>query len=255
MSRPCWRNREHCLVRTTFCETGELAMMFNLYLSILAIVVLLLFSAFFAGSETALTAVSKARMHHLAGEGSRAAKQVNRLVANRERLIGALLLGNTFVNILASSLVTSALEGQLGPRAVAVTTGAMTLVILVFAEVLPKTLAIARTDRFALLVAAPLSRIVGVLAPILAGVQWLVWRILFLFGVRAESEPTEDEAHEEIRGSVELHHQEGSVEREHRDMIGGILDLRELRVGDVMRHRTNMVSVEADLAPEALVDA
>src|SRR5262249_30661073 len=156
-------------------------------------------------------------------------------------LIGSLLLGNTFINILASSLMTSALEGRLGPRAVAVTTGVMTLVILIFAEVLPKTLAIAQTDRFALLVAAPLRRVVGVLAPIVAAVQWLVWRILSLFGVRHDGETTEEEAHEEIRGSVELHHQEGSVEREHRDMIGGILDLRELRVGDVMEHRTSMV--------------
>ena len=219
------------------------------------VALLLLVSAFFSGSETALTAVSRGRMHQLEKDGSRAARNVNRLVANRERLIGALLLGNTFINILASSLMTAALEGQLGPRAVAVTTGVMTLVILIFAEVLPKTLAIARTDRFALLVAAPLRRIVGVLAPIVAGVQWVVWRILFLFGVGPEAEQTEEEAHEEIRGSVALHHQEGSVEREHRDMIGGILDLRELRVGDVMKHRTNMESVEADLEPRALVDA
>jgi len=220
-----------------------------------AVALLLLLSAFFSGSETALTAVSRGRMHQLEKDGSRAARNVNRLVANRERLIGSLLLGNTFVNILASSLMTAALETRLGPRAVAVTAGAMTLVILVFAEVLPKTLAIVRTDRFALLVAAPLRRIVAVLAPIVAAVQWLVWRILFLFGVGADDEPTTDEAHEEIRGSVELHHQEGSVEREHRDMIGGILDLSELRVGDVMKHRTNMVSVDIDLPPRALVDA
>ena len=223
--------------------------------SLAIVALLLLVSAFFSGSETALTAVSRGRMHQLEKDGSRAARDVNRLVANRERLIGALLLGNTFINILASSLMTSALEAQLGPRAVAVTTGVMTLVILIFAEVLPKTLAIARTDRFALIVAAPLRRIVGVLAPIVAAVQWLVWRILFLFGVRPAEDQTEEAAHEEIRGSVDLHHQEGSVEREHRDMIGGILDLRELQVGDVMKHRTNMVSVQADLEPSALVDA
>ena len=95
-------------------------------------------------------------MHQLEKDGSRAAASVNRLVENRERLIGALLLGNTFINILASSLMTSALETRLGPRAVAITTAIMTVVILVFAEVMPKTLAIARTDRFALFVARPL---------------------------------------------------------------------------------------------------
>src|SRR6478609_7898373 len=112
-----------------------------LLLSVGAIVLLLLLSAFFSGSETALTAVSRGRMHQLEQEGSIAARNVNRLVSDRERLIGALLLGNTFVNILASSLATAMLEARLGPRAVAVTTLVMTVVILVFSEVLPKTLA------------------------------------------------------------------------------------------------------------------
>ena len=222
-----------------------------------AILLLLILSAFFSGSETALTAVSRGRMHQLEKDGSRAARAVNRLVADRERLIGALLLGNTFINILASSLATSLLETRLGPRAVVVTTGVMTVAILVFAEVLPKTLAIARTDRFALVVASPLRRVVGVLAPIVGSVQWLVWRVLFLFGVRPEQseEITTEAAHDEIRGSVALHHQEGSVEREHRDMIGGILDLRELQVADIALHRTSMVSVDADLSPPEIVAA
>src|ERR1700722_15323345 len=120
-----------------------------------AILLLLILSAFFSGSETALTAVSRGRMHQLEKDGSRAARAVNRLVSDRERLIGALLLGNTFVNILASSLATALLEARLGPRTVAVTTVVMTLVILVFSEVLPKTLAIARTAPVALAVAGP----------------------------------------------------------------------------------------------------
>jgi Mg2+/Co2+ transporter CorB len=118
---------------------------------------------------------------------------------------------------------------------------------------LPKTLAITRTDRTALFVAAPLRRIVAVLAPIVAGVQWLVWKLLFLFGVKAEQVQSEEAAHEEIRGAVALHHKQGSVEREHRDMIGGILDLRDLTVADVMMHRTNMISVDADLPPQEIV--
>jgi Mg2+/Co2+ transporter CorB len=219
------------------------------------IAILLAISAFFSGSETALTAVSRGRMHQLEKDGSRAAANVNRLVANRERLIGSVLLGNTFINILASSLMTSALEDKLGPRAVAATTALMTVIILVFAEVLPKTLAIARTDRFALFVALPLRLVVSVLAPIVMTVQWLVWRVLALFGVGNEEEPGTEEAHEEIRGSVDLHHREGNVEREHRNMIGGVLDLVELRVGDVMIHRTNMDSLDADLPPEELLRA
>jgi Mg2+/Co2+ transporter CorB len=222
-----------------------------------AILLLLLISAFFSGSETALTAVSRGRMHQLEKDGSFAARAVNLLVADRERLIGAVLLGNTFVNILASSLATQLLEARLGPRAVAVTTAVMTLLILVFAEVLPKTLAIAQTDRLALALAPALSRVVGVLAPIVATVQWLVWRVLFLFGVQEEesAEASTEAAHEEIRGAVALHHQEGSVEREHRDMIGGILDLRELKVAHIALHRTHMASVDADMPAAEIVAA
>jgi Mg2+/Co2+ transporter CorB len=222
-----------------------------------AILLLLLISAFFSGSETALTAVSRGRMHQLEKDGSNAARDVNRLVSDRERLIGAVLLGNTFVNILASSLATQLLEAEVGPRAVAVTTAVMTLLILVFAEVLPKTLAIAHTDQLALALAPALRRVVGLLAPVVAAVQWLVWRVLFLFGVKEEesSEASAEAAHEEIRGAVALHHQEGSVEREHRNMIGGILDLRELKVADVAQHRTHMASVDADLPPAEILAA
>ncbi|HUO01235.1 MAG TPA: HlyC/CorC family transporter [Rhizomicrobium sp.] len=218
-----------------------------------AILLLLIVSAFFSLSETALTGVSRGRMHQLEQDGSRAARDVNRLMTDREQMIGAILLGNTFINILVSSLATDILHDRLGPRAVAVTTALMTVIILVFAEVLPKTLAITRTDRAALTVAAPLRKIVAVLAPIVSGVQWVVWKLLFLFGVKPEQAQSEEAAHEEIRGAVALHHKQGSVEREHRDMIGGILDLRDLTVADVMMHRTYMISVDADLPPEDIV--
>ncbi len=169
---------------------------------------------------------------------------MNALVQDREKLIGSLLLGNTFVNILASSLATTLLETNFGPRAVAVATVLMTIVILIFGEVLPKTLAIARTDRFALTVAWPVRGAVAVLSPIVSTVQFLVWKVLGLFGVEQTTREEVVPAHEEIRGTVELHHKEGGVEREHRDMIGGILDLRELTIGEVMVHRKTMVTAD-----------
>ncbi|HEY8950357.1 MAG TPA: CNNM domain-containing protein, partial [Rhizomicrobium sp.] len=185
------------------------------------ILLLLIVSGFFSGSETALTAVSRGRMHQLERDGSRSARDVNYLVGDRERVIGAILLGNTFLNILASSFATWVLQSQFGERAVAIATGLMTLLILMFAEVLPKTLAIARTDRFALTVAQPMRVIVGVLAPIVGAVQWIVWRVLRLVGIRQEDSGELVDSHEEIRGTVNLHHEEGAVGREHRDMITG----------------------------------
>ncbi|MDE2466201.1 MAG: DUF21 domain-containing protein, partial [Alphaproteobacteria bacterium] len=221
----------------------------------IAIVLLLGVSGFFSGSETALTAVSRARMHQLEKDGSRQARAVNRLIADKENLIGTILLGNTFFNILLSSLATWALEHLLGGDAVAVATGAMTVLILIFAEVMPKTLAIARTDQFALRVSGALSTVVAVTSPIVRMVQWIVWRVLTMFGVRQEGSASMVPAHEEIRGAVALHHIEGAMAREHRDMIGGILDLRELRVADVMVHRKNVAMLDAELPRDALLQA
>src|SRR4051812_25436467 len=159
-------------------------MTLNITLSLIGIVLLIGISGFFAGSETALTAVSKASMHHLANEGSWRARQVNALIANRERLIGALLLGNTFVNILASALATDVSLRLFTKGGIVLVTVAMTAIILIFAEVLPKTLAIARTDRMALQVAVPVRLFVAFLAPIVATVQFVVWRLLWLLDVR-----------------------------------------------------------------------
>jgi Mg2+/Co2+ transporter CorB len=228
-------------------------MTLNLSLSLLGIFALLLLSAFFAGSETALTAVSKARMHHLAGEGSWAARQVNYLISDRERLIGAILMGNTFANIMASVLATSAFSYAFPKGAVAIITLAMTAVILIFAEVLPKTVAIARTDRAALLLAFPVRIVVTMLSPLVSAVQLFVWLVLRVFGLSHAGAKPAMTAQEEIRGAIELHHQEGAVEREHRDMLGGILDLAELQVADVMVHRKNMEILDGGAEPEDLI--
>lgn len=223
-------------------------------LSLTAIVFLVAAAAFFSGSETALTAVSRGLMHRLEHNGVRSARDVNYLVADREKLIGALLLGNTFVNILASSLATAALATAFGPRAVVVATVIMTVLILVFSEVLPKTLAIARTERFALAVARPVRLVVRLLAPIVTSVQFVVWRVLAVVGVTEQEPEPVLPANEEIRGAVYLHHEEGGVEREHRNMISGVLDLPDLSVADVMVHRKNMAVLDADAPLAAVVD-
>jgi Mg2+/Co2+ transporter CorB len=146
--------------------------------------------------------------------------------------------------------------GRFRGKAVAITTVVMTAIVLVFAEVLPKTLAIARTERFALAVASVLRPVVTVLAPVVDSVQFVVWRILRIFGLREEAQPPPLlPPHEQIRGTVELHHKEGTVEREHRDMIGGILDLAELKVGDVMVHRKSMETLDAGMPAAELFES
>src|SRR3954447_26771237 len=167
------------------------------WLSVAAILICLLLSFFFAGSETALTASSRAAMLHLAQDGNRNAGIVNRLLAARERLIGALLLVNNAVNILASSLATSVFLVWFGDVGVLYATIAMTVLVVVFAEVLPKTIAVNDPDRIALLAARPMQIVMRVLAPVLAAIEALVRAILRLFGSRVGDEQPILSAHEE----------------------------------------------------------
>jgi len=224
------------------------------WLSILIIAVCLLLSFYFAGSETALMAFSRGRMLRLEKKGNRNAGLVNRLLDARERLIGALLLGNNAVNIAASSLATSVFLVWFGDVGVVYATIIMTVLVVVFAEVLPKTLAINDPDRIALLVARPIDAVVRLLAPVLGAIEALVRAILRAAGANVGKRPVLS-AHEELRGTVDFLHQEGGVEKIDRDMLGGLLDLRDLTVSDVMIHRTEMITVNADDAPEDVVEA
>ena len=226
-----------------------------LWLMIGGIFALLILSAFFSGSETALTAASRARMHQLEKTGDRRAEIVSRLIATRERLIGALLLGNNLVNILASALATSVLITLFGDAGVAYATLIMTVLVLIFAEVLPKTWAIGDPDRFAIAV-SPLVRVIVVLfGPPIAGVEILVRFILRSFGAVVDENQAVLSAREELRGAVDLQHLEGGLIKAERDRLGGLLDLSELEVSDVMVHRTNMEMLNADDPPEKLVEA
>jgi len=227
-------------------------MTLEIILTSVAIVVLLAMSGFFSGSETAVTATSRGRMHALAQEGDKRAGAVNRLIENQERFLGAILLGNNLVNVLASALATSLFLKLFGQAGVAYATLVMTALVVIFAEVMPKTYAIGNADRYALTAAPVLAVLVRVAAPITAGVQVLVSRLLtFLTRHQAEDHFS---PHQEIRGAIDLHHRAGRVVKHDRDMLGGVLDLPELTVSDIMVHRTKMETINADAAPEQLVE-
>jgi Mg2+/Co2+ transporter CorB len=224
-----------------------------LSLTLGAIAGLLILSAFFSGSETALTAASRARMHQLEKTGDGRARIINRLLARRDRLIGGLLVGNNLVNILASALATSVLLNLFGDAGVVYATFIMTALVLVFAEVLPKTWAFTHPDRMALRVARPVSLAVSLFAPVTAAVQSVVRLALRILGAGADQSGDMLSAHDELRGAIDLHHREGGVVRDDRYMLGGILDLKDLEVSDIMVHRTNMVTVNAGEKPEKIV--
>lgn len=222
---------------------------------IILIVLLLACSAFFSGSETALTATSRARMKSLENGGNLAARAVNKLTEDRERLIGAILLGNNLVNILASALATS-LFAQMFPggMGVAIATAVMTVLVLVFAEVTPKTAAIARPEGFAMIVARPMSILVRIFAPVTAVVQFIVRTTLKGFGLDVSNNPVLS-AHEEIKGAIDLHHEEGAMEKEARDIIRGALELDDIEVEEIMIHRKNIEMMDIDSGNREIVEA
>ncbi|HEX4196858.1 MAG TPA: HlyC/CorC family transporter [Caulobacteraceae bacterium] len=211
------------------------------------IVFLLALSGLFSAAETSLTGASRGRMHQLERDGDRAAARVNRLIGDREQMIGAVLLGNNLINILASALVTEVLEQTFhGGLGVVIATALMTVLVLVFAEVLPKTLAIVRSDDVARFLSAPSLVVVRVAGPVIYAIQWLIRRTLAVFGIRLGMEMDVLAAHEEIRGAVEYHHAEGLVESGDRRMLGGVLDLGELTVAEVMVHRRQIEMLDID---------
>ena len=217
------------------------------------IVVSIAFAAFFAGAETALTAASRARMHALEMSGDTRAALVTRLIGMRGRLISSMLLGGQIVTIGSSALATSVMLGLYGDRGVAAATVVMTTLIVVFGEVMPKTIAIAFPDRVALAIAPAVLFFVTVFGPVVYAVEAVVRSVLRLVGLSLTDTDPGVTGHEELMGAVDILHREGEVERAERDMFGGLLELAEVPVSDVMVHRTKMRLLDADLPPEEVV--
>jgi Mg2+/Co2+ transporter CorB len=219
-----------------------------------AIIGLLILSAFFSGSETALTASSRAKLRAQADKGSKGAERALTLTEDGERLIGSVLLGNNLVNILATSLATALFTQLFGDSGVALATLVMTLLVLIFAEVLPKTYAITNPETAASLVSTPIRVVVFVFAPMVSAVRLLVRGLLALFGVRTDPDSAILSYHEEIAGALALGHSEGTVDKEDRDRLLGALDLAHRTVEEIMLHRSQLQTVNID-APIAEIIA
>lgn len=220
---------------------------------LVAIFVLIMISAFFSGSETSLTAASRALMHQLEQNGDKRAPIVNKLLDSKERLIGAILLGNNLVNILASALATSVMIQMFGETGVVWATLIMTVVVLIFAEIMPKTFAIQNSNKMALAIAPIMKVIVFVLAPITMTTQFIVQGTLRLFG--AGNSEAENQGAEELRGAINLHEgEDDEAVSQERTMLHSILDLAEVDVSAIMTHRKAVVMVDADLPPDTIVE-
>jgi len=214
----------------------------------------IVFSAFFSAAEIGVTAVSRARIHQLKQQGNRSAKIVTKLRTEKESLIGAILLGNNVMNIAASTLATSLAIHAWGEEGVLYVTLIMTILVLVFAEVMPKTYALQFPEPVALAVAPLLRLIVIIFSPITYAIKMIVRATFRLFGVDVTGrDATSIPASDVIRGVIDLHHQEGNVIKQDRDMLGSILDLVAVSVSEIMTHRKRMETINADLPGDEII--
>lgn len=221
-------------------------------LSVVAIIVLLLLSAFFSGSETALTAASRVRMHSHEKEGNERARMVNRIREKKDRMIGALLLGNNLVNILASALATSVLIKVFGEAGVVYATLVMTMLVLIFAEVLPKTYALHYAEPMAMRIAPVIRFVIFIFAPITETVTWIVRRVLRLFGIDISKVGAGSHL-ELLRGAIDMHEGPEEETQEQRAMLLSILDLADVDVEDIMIHRKSVEMIQAEQKMEDII--
>ncbi len=223
-----------------------------LWIYLFSVIGLIFLSAVFSAAETAMTAASRARMAMLEKEGVKGAVLVNKLRLDKDRFIGAMLLGNNLLNILASSLTTSVLMGLFGASGVIYATAIMTVVVLVFAEVLPKSYALQHADSLAMRIAPFVYVCVIILAPVVDQVTRTVRFVLRVFGINPR-EQSLDEQVEELRGAIELHQAPSQDVTEQRAMLRSILDLADVTVDEIMTHRGNVVFLDADMPANDLI--
>ena len=216
-------------------------MLSSLWLLALTVGLLIVASAFFSSAETALTAASDARMRQLANKGNKRAKIVEKLRADREGLIGSILIGNNAVNVLGSALATSFAIALFGEGGLVWATIFMTVLLVVFAEVMPKTYAFTYADSYALRIAPVLQIVVRALSPLSVGIRLLATQI-----IRPNPDAHENRE-EELRGLIELQGNDGNADdRERKAMLSSILDLNEISVEAIMTHRGTVSMINAD---------
>ncbi len=218
------------------------------------IFLLILGSAFFSGSETALTTISRPRIHSLVMMGNRRAQKIAWLRQHKEHLIGTVLLGNTLVLTAATAVGTSTAIQYFGNEAIFFSTAILSVLLFIFGEVLPKTYALQNSERCALVVAPMMVVLVRVLTPMNFSIQWVIHAVSRLFKLDISDGKSLLSAAEVIRGTIELHHSTGEMRKQDRDMLGSILDLNDVEVGSVMVHRKQVETIDIDLPAREIIN-
>ena len=209
------------------------------------LIILLMLSAFFSSSETALTTVNKIRMRTLSEAGDKRARRVLRITSDSGKMLSAILIGNNIVNLSASSLATSLAIRHFGSAGAGVATGILTFLVLIFGEVSPKTMATIRADQLSLSISGIIEFLMKLLTPVIFIINQLSMGLLFLLRVNpkdAEKQMTE----EELRTILDVSQENGVIENEERDMIHNLFDFGDAEASEVMVPRIDMAFVQAD---------
>lgn len=222
-------------------------------IQIIFLVILLILSAFFSSAETALTMINKIRIKTLADEGNKKAAVVLKIEDNPDKMLSAILIGNNIVNISASSLVTIFVQNLFGNWAVSIGTGVLTVLVLIFGEIAPKTAATTYADTLAMFYAKPIWLLMVVLTPVIFIINKLASGVMRIFGLKGdvrENTFTEDE----LRTIMTVSHEEGVIEKEEREMINNVFDFGDAEAKDVMIPRIDMCMVDVESTFDELIE-
>ncbi|ABW18231.1 HlyC/CorC family transporter [Alkaliphilus oremlandii] len=210
-------------------------------------------SAFFSASETALTSLSKIRIRHMVDENIKGGDLIDRLVKDPSKLLGTILIGNNIVNIGASALATSLALDLFGSTGVAIATAAMTLLVLIFGEITPKSLASKFPEKASVVVSKPLSIMVVLLTPFVKIMMLLTNGIMRIFGIKnTSSYPTITE--QELRTIVAVSEEEGVLQTEEKEMIQNVFEFGDMQIQDVMVQRTDMIAIDIATPFNEIID-
>lgn len=226
----------------------------------IVLIILLMLSAFFSSAETSLTTINRIKMRSLAEEGNKRAKLVLQMTDDSGKLLSAILIGNNIVNLSASSITTTIayevaknIVGPIAAYAVAIATGIITVLILIFGEITPKTIATIHSDKLALLYAYPIRFIMTIVTPISIVINGLARAILFLLRVDPNAK-TDTMTETELRTIVDVSHEDGVIEDEEKEMIYNVFDLGEAKAKDVMVPRVHVTFADVENTYEELLE-
>ena len=221
-------------------------------LKFLILLLLLLLSGFFSGSETALIAIGKVRARALVKQGVKGAKEIDELMNQQEAMLTTVLIGNNMVNIGASALATSIAMEFFGSYGVAIATGVMTFLILTFAEIMPKTIAVHHAERISIIVSKPIKMMAYCFMPFIKVVSAITGTFERFMGMAPYKRRVLTE--EEVETMLDIGEEEGAIEEDEKEMMMGVLKLDEIRVRNVMTPKDAMVCIDVNQSVDDAVE-